>query len=63
VVTHQMQVERRTGKVRRSKTNVLPTVPRNQPRNRTGVPEAKVPTMKQSLPGFFNLDYKPQINF
>jgi len=27
---HQLQVERRTGKVRRSKTNVLPTVPRNQ---------------------------------
>ena len=24
VVTHQLQVERRTGKVRRSKTNVLP---------------------------------------
>jgi len=31
VVTRQLQVERRTGKVRRSKTNVLPTVPRNQP--------------------------------
>jgi len=31
VVTHQLQVERRTGKVRRSKTDVLPTVPRNQP--------------------------------
>jgi len=30
VVTHQLQVERRTGKVRRSKTDVLPTVPRNQ---------------------------------
>ena len=31
MVTHQLQVERRTGKVRRSKTDVLPTVPRNQP--------------------------------
>jgi len=31
VVTHQLQVERRTVKVRRSKTDVLPTVPRNQP--------------------------------
>ena len=31
MVIHQPQVERRTGKVRRSKTNVLPTVPRNQP--------------------------------
>ena len=31
MVTHQLQVERRTGKVRRSKTEVLPTVPRNQP--------------------------------
>jgi len=31
VVTYQLQVERRTGKVRRSKTDVLPTVPRNQP--------------------------------
>ena len=30
MVTHQLQVERRTGKVRRSKTDVLPTVPRNQ---------------------------------
>jgi len=29
--TRQLQVERRTGKVRRSETNVLPTVPRNQP--------------------------------
>jgi len=28
VVTHQLQVEHRTGKVRRSKTDVLPTVPR-----------------------------------
>jgi len=27
VVTHQLQVERRTGKVRRSKTDVLPTMP------------------------------------
>jgi len=35
VVTHQLQVEHRTGKVRRSKTDVLPTVPRNQPRNHT----------------------------
>jgi len=31
VVTRQLQVERRTGKVRRSKADVLPTVPRNQP--------------------------------
>ena len=31
MVTHQLQVERRTGKVRRSKTDVLPTVPHNQP--------------------------------
>ena len=31
MVTRQLQVERRTGKVRRSKTDVLPTVPRNQP--------------------------------
>ena len=31
MVTHQLQVERRTGKVRPSKTDVLPTVPRNQP--------------------------------
>ena len=31
MVTHQLQVEHRTGKVRRSKTDVLPTVPRNQP--------------------------------
>ena len=30
MVTHQLQVERRTG-VRRSKTDVLPTVPCNQP--------------------------------
>jgi len=30
VVSHQLQVERRTGKVRLSKTDVLPTVPRNQ---------------------------------
>ena len=28
MVTRQLQVERRTGKVRRSKTDVLPTVPR-----------------------------------
>jgi len=33
MVTHQLQVERRTGKVCRSKTDVLPTVPRNQPRS------------------------------
>jgi len=31
VVTHQLQVECRTGNVRRSETDVLPTVPRNQP--------------------------------
>ena len=31
VVTRQLQVERGTGKVRRSKTGVLPTVPRSQP--------------------------------
>jgi len=31
VVTRQLQVARRTGKVRQSKTDVLPTVPRNQP--------------------------------
>jgi len=31
VVTRQLQVERWTWKVRRSKTNVLTTVPRNQP--------------------------------
>ena len=31
MVTRQLQVERGTGKVRRSKTNVLTTVPRNQP--------------------------------
>jgi len=31
VVTHQLQVERRTVKVRLSETDVLPTVPRNQP--------------------------------
>ena len=31
MVTHQLQVECRTVKVRRSKTDVLPTVPRNQP--------------------------------
>ena len=31
MVTYPLQVERRTGKVRRSKTDVLPTVPRNQP--------------------------------
>ena len=29
MVTHQLQVEHRTGKVRLSKTDVLPTVPRN----------------------------------
>ena len=29
MVTHQLQVERRTGKVRRSKTDVLPTVRRS----------------------------------
>ena len=27
MVTHQLQVERRTGKVRRPETEVLPTVP------------------------------------
>ena len=31
VVTHQLQFERRTGKVRRPETDVLPTVPRHQP--------------------------------
>jgi len=31
VVTRQFQVERGAGKVRRSKTNFLTTVPRNQP--------------------------------
>ena len=31
MVTRQLQVERRTGKVRLSKTDFLPTVPRNQP--------------------------------
>jgi len=30
VVTHQLQVERRTGKVRRPETDVLPTAPRHQ---------------------------------
>ena len=30
MVTRQLQVERKTAKVRRSKTDVLPTVPRNQ---------------------------------
>jgi len=29
VVTHQLQVERRTGKVRQSETDVLPTLPCN----------------------------------
>ena len=31
MVTHQLQVERRTGKVRQSETDVLPTVLRHQP--------------------------------
>jgi len=31
VVTHQLQVERRTGKVRQSETDVYTTVPRHQP--------------------------------
>jgi len=35
VVTRQLQVERGIGKVRRSKTDVLPTVQRNQPLNDT----------------------------
>jgi len=30
VITHQLQVERRTGKVRQSETDVLPTVLRHQ---------------------------------
>ena len=45
--TRQLQVERRTATFRRSKTDVLPAVPRNQPWNKWGGYKTCVTTRKR----------------
>ena len=46
VVTSELQVERGTGKVRRPKTDVLPTVPRSQPSSQPVAASFKVSNCK-----------------
>jgi len=60
VVTHQLQVERRTGKVRRSKTDVLPTVPRNQPTNLLTKSASSVSVQQWQRKGLSERKLRPQ---